>query len=72
MTSSFLSFKGHFNFLFIYFFGVNSLMFEIECILDEAVWDLAACQISTIISLLGWKQIRLGFPKVRGPCMLVM
>lgn len=47
-------------------------MFEIECILDEAVWDLAACQISTIISLLGWKQIRLGFPKVRGPCILVM
>lgn len=42
-------------------------MFEIECILDEAAWDLAACQISTIISLLGWKQIRLGFPKVRGP-----
>lgn len=24
-------------------------MFEIECILDEAAWELAACQISTII-----------------------
>lgn len=42
-------------------------MFEIECFLDEAVWDLAACQITTIISLLGWKQISLGFPEVRGP-----
>lgn len=46
-------------------------MFEIECILDEAGWELAACQISTIISLLGSKQIRLGVPKVRGPLRTV-
>lgn len=42
-------------------------MFEIECILDEAARELAACQISTIISLLGLKQIRLGVPEVPGP-----
>lgn len=42
-------------------------MFEIECILDEGTWELAACQINTIICLLGLKQIRLGVPKVPGP-----
>ncbi len=42
-------------------------MFEIECILDEGSWELASCQISTIICLLGLKQIRLGVPKVPGP-----
>lgn len=42
-------------------------MFEIECILDEGSWELAGCQISTIICLLGLKQIRLGVPKVPGP-----
>lgn len=51
----------------ISFFDASSLMFEIECILDEASWELAACRISTIISLLGSKQIRLGVPKVPGP-----
>lgn len=40
-------------------------MFEIECFLDEG--SLAGCQISTIICLLGLKQIRLGVPKVPGP-----
>lgn len=43
-------------------------MFEIEYyILDEGSWELAGCQISTIICLLGLKQIRLGIPKVPGP-----
>lgn len=42
-------------------------MFEIECFLDEGSWELAGCQISTIICLLGLKQIRLGVPKVPGP-----
>lgn len=42
-------------------------MFETECILDEGTWELAACQINTIICLLGSKQIRLGVPKVPGP-----
>lgn len=60
-TSSFHSFKGFFIFV------ASSLMFEIECILDEGSWELAACQISTIICLLGLKQIRLGVPKVLGP-----
>lgn len=32
-----------------HFFGASSLMFEIELILDEASWELAACQISAII-----------------------
>lgn len=45
-------------------------MFEIGSILDEAGWELAACQISTIISLLGSKQMRLGVPKVPGPLCL--
>lgn len=42
-------------------------MFEIECILDEGSWELAGCQISTIICLLALKQIRLGVPEVPGP-----
>ena len=42
-------------------------MFEIECILDEGSWELAGCQISAIICLLGLKQIRLRVPKVPGP-----
>lgn len=42
-------------------------MFEIECILDEGSWELAGCQISNIICLLGLRQIRLGVPKVPGP-----
>lgn len=42
-------------------------MFEIECILDERSWEQAGCQISTIICLLGLKQIKLGVPSVPGP-----
>lgn len=42
-------------------------MFEIECMLDEGSWELTGCHISTIICLLGLKQIRLGVPKVLGP-----
>ena len=42
-------------------------MFEIKYILDEGNWELADCQISTIICLLGLKQIRLGVPQVPGP-----
>lgn len=42
-------------------------MSEIECILDEGSWELPGSQISTIICLLGLKQIRLGVPKVPGP-----
>lgn len=42
-------------------------MFETEYILDEGSWELAGFQISTIICLLGLRQIRLGVPKVPGP-----
>lgn len=42
-------------------------MFEIECVLDEGSWEFYGCQISTIICLLGFKQIRLWVPKVLGP-----
>jgi len=42
-------------------------MFKIESILDEGSWELAACQIFTIICLLGLRQIRLGVPEVLGP-----
>lgn len=51
------------------FFGAGSSTFQTECILDEGTWELAACQINTIICLLGLKQIRLGVPKVPGPLL---
>lgn len=52
-----------------FIFFASSWMFEIERFLDEGSWELAGCQISTIICLLGLKQIRLGVLEVPGPLL---